>query len=179
MAVSHKIEGRWETEQDSSSHGCLSPVVLGITGHSAKTWIRLWSSLSYVAYVENKAVTVLKWSWPKCALVWQIKEGCFGKCFGFCLKRQPGGWMRFPTVEINYMQMTRNHDMQVERDWSPNYRKCSWTFPVGKYQKKKKNIQKHPIGKKSALNVHEAQRTPNALLQQHQDRPFLLPSVSV
>lgn len=37
----------------SSSPGCLSPLVPGgITGHFAKTWVRLWSSTAPVAWTK-------------------------------------------------------------------------------------------------------------------------------
>lgn len=74
--------------------------------------------------------------------------------------------MGFPTVGIKYLQLIRdwgrNHEMLVERDSNSNYMKCRRKLQVGTYLK---NIQKHPIGKNSALNMHQAQRVPNALSQ--------------
>ena len=51
VSVFHKVTG--ETPPNSSSPGCLSSLMLEeITGHSAKTQVRLWSSLAYMVYVE-------------------------------------------------------------------------------------------------------------------------------
>lgn len=103
-----------------------------------------------------------------------LKRRLFWELFGFCLKRQLGGWMRVPRVErLNSCE----HDQE---SWDARGKRLhlqikwigSWIFSVRKYQKA-------PVatlaGEKSALSLEGSPETTHSILsaEQQQHRPSL------